>query len=85
MTEERLEQIFEETESKLGGYDNAMRGLNILSKYVSNNLLIRGAEHDIIYSIETNEAILNGLTEEDAITIATSNWSIQDGHFACFV
>ena len=84
MTEERLEEIFEETDSKWEG-DNAFQGLQILAKY-TNEDVICGAEHDIIYSVDIDK-VIDDLTEEDAIKLAKLNWIIEDefGCFACFV
>ena len=82
MTHERLEQIFEETESEWEG-DNAFQGLQILSKYTDN--LIQGADHDIIYSCDIGE-IVEELSEKHAIALAKLNWMLHDGeYFACFV
>lgn len=85
MTQEDLEKIFEETESKWEG-DNALEGLLILRKYFDNNKnVLCGADHDIIYSVDIHEAMKNGLTKEDVIKLAKLNWMIEDGYFACFV
>lgn len=81
MTTERLEQIFEETESNWKG-DNAFQGLTILSKYTDN--LIQGAEHDIIHSANIEE-VIEKLTEEDAIKLAELNWMVSAEGFSCFV
>jgi hypothetical protein len=88
--EERTEEIvkiFEETEDelyKLNG-DNAFMGLQILSKYTKN--LIKGADHDIIYSISIEESIELNILNEDFIQLAKLNWmiDIDNGCFACFV
>jgi uncharacterized protein YihD (DUF1040 family) len=80
MTEERLEEIFEETDSKWEG-DNAFQGLQILAKYTDADVVC-AAEHDIIYSVEIAE-VIDDLTEEDAIKLAKLNWHI-DGEFWCF-
>ena len=83
MTPERLEEIFEETESKWEG-DNAFQGLQILAKYTDKDV-VRAAEHDIIYSVDVDD-VIDTLTEEDAIKLAMLNWMIEDGeYFACFV
>ena len=84
MTEERLEEIFEETDSKWDG-DNAFQGLQILAKYTDKDVVC-GAEHDIIYSVDIDK-VIDDLTEEDAIQLAKLNWMIDDefGCFACFV
>jgi len=83
LTIERIEEIFEVTISKWDG-DNAWQGLQILSKYTDN--LIQGANHDVIYSMDVDEAIEKGITEEDVTQLASLNWMIDEGsYFACFV
>ena len=88
MDRERIEEIFENTESELhllNGKDNAFEGLKIISKYT--NKLIVGAEHDIIHSEEVENLIKAGITEEDVIQLAKLNWMIDewDIGLACFV
>ena len=82
MTLERLEEIFEETQSKWEG-DNAFQGLQILAKYTEKNVIC-AAEHDIIYSINA-EDVIEILSEEDAIKLAQLNWMLEDNYFACYV
>jgi hypothetical protein len=82
MTLERLEEIFEETQSKWEG-DNAFQGLQILAKYTEKNVIC-AAEHDIIYSINA-EDVIEILSEEDAIKLAQLNWMLEDDYFACYV
>ncbi len=82
MTRERLEEIFEEVDSKWEG-DNAFQGLQILSKYTDR--LIEGANHDIIYSCDV-DSVIDKLTEEDAYALRKLNWHIEyNDYFACFV
>ena len=82
MKRQRLNQIFEETESQWEG-DNAFQGLQILSKYT--NKLINGADHDIIFSCDIDD-VIETITEDDAIALAKLNWIIEeDSYFACFV
>lgn len=84
MERERLEEIFDETESNWEG-DNAYQGLQILAKYTTN--LIHGAEHDKIYGEDIDLLLEAGLTEEDAIALAKLNWMIDSecDCLACFV
>jgi len=92
LTEERLEEIFENDDYSLDGGDNAMQGLLIMAKYLDpfekKTTLIQGADHDIIYGPEKHELLEAGLTEEDAIKLRNLNWGIDgemsDG-FYCFV
>jgi len=77
-------EIFENTESKWEG-DNCLEGLNILKKYAKNNV-IEGAGKDVVFSIDVEEAIENGITKEDCEKLALLNWHIKDcDYFACFV
>jgi hypothetical protein len=84
MEREKLEEIFEETPSHWDG-DNAFQGLQILAKYTDKDIIC-GAEHDVIYSVNIDD-VIDELTEEDAIKLATLNWMIDDDCdcFACFV
>lgn len=83
VTEEEIEQIFNDIDSKWDG-DNAFQGLQILSKYTDN--LIRGAGHDIIWSIGIDEIIELGITKEDITKLSLLNWMIHDDYcLACFI
>ena len=63
----------------------ATEGLNILSKY-TNKSVLTGANHDVIYSIDIDDAIEAGLTEAEAIRLRDINWMIEEeSYFACFV
>lgn len=84
---EEIESIFENTESELHKVDgdNAFLGLQILSKYRKKNLL-EGADHDIIYSMNIEDAIELNITDEDCTELARLNWMLYEGEgFACFV
>ncbi len=82
ITQEEIEQIFNNTKSKWEG-DNAFQGLQILSKYTDT--LIQGAGHDIIFSVYVGEIIELGITKEDAIKLALLNWMIYEDCLSCFV
>lgn len=84
MTKERLQEIFNKTESNWDG-DNAFKGMQILSKY--NDYILRASEHDIVYCGDIEECLEKGMTEEDAIQLAKLNWSIDEWEtgFSCFV
>lgn len=86
ITTERFNEIFE-GDSKLDGGDNAFAGLQIIAKYINpkEKELIRGAGHDVIYSVDVDDLIDAGITEVDAIALRTSNWMIQHDGLACFV
>ena len=84
----RFEEIMESDNTNWDG-DNAVQGLIIIAKYlpVKNNELLCGAEHDIIYSVDTKKILDAGLTEEDAIELRNLNWMIETDvdSLACFV
>lgn len=81
MDRNRLEEIFEETDSDWEG-DNAFKGLLILSKYTDN--LLRGASHDMICGPSIDD-VIEKLTEEDAIELRKLNWMFEEDCFCCFV
>jgi len=84
MTTEKIIEIFETTDGKWEG-DKAFQGLQILSKYSDDDVL-KGANHDVIYSIDLEEAIKNGISEEDVVKLALLNWHLEnDEYFSCFV
>ena len=86
MNREQFEEIFDNTKSKWDG-DNAFQGLLILRKYIKYHDVICGAEHDEIYSVDVDEILEAGITEEDATDLAKLNWHIDsECHcLACFV
>lgn len=63
---------------------NALKGLQIIAKYLPK-AGIRGADHDIIYSVTLNELFLAGITREDALELRRQNWMVEDDALACFV
>lgn len=81
MTLEEATQIFNDADSRWSG-DNALQGLQILRKYTTSNVLC-SAEHDIIYSIDVEEAIQAGMDRDDMMNLALLNWGI-DEEFSCF-
>lgn len=88
ITEERVREIFEDTESKWEG-DNAFKGLQIIAKYfdVEKTDILCWAGHDEICSVDIDEAIEAGMTEEDFTSLAKLNWMINSDSdsLACFV
>ena len=86
MTTEKFETIFEETVSKWEG-DNTFQGLQIIAKYIDPKKtdIIKGASHDIIYSVDPETLVEAGITEEDVISLAEYNWLISDGCLASYV
>ena len=68
--------------------DNAFKGLKIIEKYMSSDEhdLIAGANHDIIYSVNVEEIVVAGITEEDTIALRSLNWMLEDdSYLACYV
>lgn len=67
--------------------DNAMQGLDIIRKYLPDETLICGADHDIIYSVDVNDLVFAGITKEDATKLKNLNWMVEEECecMACFV
>lgn len=87
ITRDRFYEIFDDEHSEWVG-DNAIQGLAIIAKYIntSENDIICGADHDILYSVDVDVVIEAGITEEDATALRNLNWHIEDGEYlACFV
>ena len=86
MNRERFEEIMSNEDATWEG-DNAYKGLQIIAKYLSpeRHDLIGAAEHDIIYSVDVEEILEAGITEEDAYTLRKLNWMIDCDSLACFV
>lgn len=88
MTRERFEEIFDD-ENIISAWegDNAFQGLLIINKYIGymQNALIAGASHDEIQSVDVEDLINAGITEEDVISLRKLNWMINDDYLACFV
>jgi hypothetical protein len=88
MTYEEVVEVFEEEDLKTKWEgDNTIQGLKILEKYFNPLIdsLITGANHDVLYSVDVEEAIKRGLTKEDVYALARLNWMIEDDCFQCFV
>jgi len=86
MDEEKLIEIFENTESEFSG-DNIFLGLQIIAKYIdpTKKIIVGAAGHDIIYATDVEDIINAGLTIEDAVKLAKLNWMIEEdclAHFA---
>ena len=65
--------------------DNAFLGLQIIRKYCPKKG-IAGAEHEVIYSVDPEDLIEAGITEDDVIELRNLNWMIhEEGMLACFV
>lgn len=88
MTEERFREIMNDDDIKTEFpiEDNALAGLNIIAKYLPLEGIC-GADHDVIYSVDVDEIVNAGITEEDALTLRIINWHIDEDCdcLACFV
>jgi hypothetical protein len=88
MTESRFTQIMNEELHNLPQIkvfqNRALAGLKIIAKYLPA-AGVEGADHDVIYSVDVNEIVKAGITEEDAIQLRQLNWMIDDGYLAKFV
>jgi len=86
MNIEELKTIFEESDYVSWKGDSALQGLKIISGYFPNRTVLEGADHDIIYSVDAEDLIEAGLTEEHAIELSKLNWMIYDDYcMACYV
>jgi hypothetical protein len=89
MNRERLIEIMSNDDGDISAMRackcTATEGLNILSKYTDKSVLT-GANHDVIFSIDIDDALEAGLTEVEAIRLREINWMLEDeDFFACFV
>ena len=83
MTEERFEEIFENTESEWEG-DNCFQGLQIIAKYTDH--IVHGAGDDEVWSEDVDNLIKKGITEEDVKALAKLDWWIEGNRYlACSV
>lgn len=83
---EEVEKIFEDGSVDWNG-DNVFQGLMIIAKYIDpkNKDIIKGADHDVIYSEDVQILIDLGMKKEEFKSLAELNWSIEDGYLQCFV
>lgn len=69
--------------------DNAYQGLQIISRYIDpgKKNLITGASHDVMYSVDAEELIEAGITEEDLEALGRLNWTYDEesAGLQCFV
>ena len=90
MNREEFDKIFdnEDIESKWEG-DNAIQGLNIIAKYIDpkKESIVCGADHDVIFSVDIDDLITAGITEEDVMALKLLNWCNYEGedYLGCFV
>lgn len=82
MNEQEIRNIISNKVADWTG-DNAMQGLQILSKYADGSV-ITGASHDVIYSISIDDLVDN-ITQEDMEALGRLNWGIDNDAMFCFV
>ena len=63
---------------------NAVNGLMIIQKYIPTRG-VTGADHDVIFSVTSEEILSAGITEDDANELRMYNWMLDDDRLACFV
>jgi len=85
MNNEEFKEIMRRETTVLWDGDNALQGLNIISKYLPGKKLLQGAAHDIIYSVDVNDLISAGITTKDVEELQRLNWMVEDDYLACFV
>lgn len=85
MTIERFEEIMNDDSIETIFPDdcNVVVGLNIIRKYIPK-AGIEGVEHDVIYSVDVEELVNAGITEEDTTKLREINWMINENCLACF-
>jgi len=59
-------------------------GLKIIIKYMPM-AGIAAAEHDVVYSVEADDLVDAGITEDDAIELREHNWFLDDGYLTHYV
>ena len=64
--------------------NTAFLGLQIIRKYLPTRG-IEDAGHEIIYSVNVDQILEAGITEEDAVELRSLNWMIENNRLACFV
>ena len=83
--EEVLKLFEEDTPSIHSEGDVTLEGLNILAKYTKGTVLC-GAEHDKIYSVDVDEVLEAGITDEELIRLRGLGFMIDDSsYFSSFV
>ena len=88
MTVEKFEKIM--ADDDIGGKllseegCNVVKGILIIQKYLPKSGIC-GAGHDIVYSVDIDDIVNAGITEEDAIYLRKLNWNIVEYNLACFV
>lgn len=83
MTEERFIEIFEPedyTPCKVSTRDKAYKGLQIIAKYMDpdKHYIIVACEHDMLYSVQMEELIESGITEEDVMLLENLGWQFEN-------
>ena len=83
MDNKRFQEIIDKIDANWEG-DNCYKGLKIISKYV--DIVVTGACHDTVFSVDVDTLIEKGITEEDIYKLANLNWSISESEcLMCFV
>lgn len=79
MTRERFIEIMEDEDIKhvRPDGDTALAGLNLIAKYLPKKG-VEAAEHDIIYSVDVDDIVEAGITEEDVVQLRTWNWMYDE-------
>lgn len=84
--EEFLEIMNNEDQILVHEKDWAFEGLLIIRKYITEGIILRGASHDEIFSVDVDSLLEAGITTEDAIALRNFNWMTEDDEYlACFV
>lgn len=86
ISREKFEEIFENYVEFWKG-DNVYFGLQIIAKYIDTleHNIITSASHDKIASVDVDDLIDAGITEEDVINLRKFNWMMINDYLECFV
>jgi hypothetical protein len=87
MKRTKFVKYFDEADTDWQG-DGFVQGLLILAKYydITKESIVEGAEHDLVYSVQIDDLIERGVTEEDVVALAKLNWMVEDNDYLqCFV
>ena len=82
---ERFEQLMDETESDHDIPNRELKGFMIMEKYSKGDNVFGGADHDVIFAMDIETLINNGITDEDIILLAKYTFHINDEYLQTYV
>ena len=83
MTREEIIKILNAEYDEPCDGDGIFQGLQIIAKYINPKKedIIQAVEHDILYSVDIDELVKEGLTSEDANELRKLNWGLEDEEY----